>query len=357
MGTFLAQDQPGPFRPAVQVDHAGRLGHPGALPQVVVGLDRRMPARLGDQDRRSPGSASRRGIRRRTRPPLSAGGRERVRRAGRIRAGQQPRPGSGSSGRGRACSGSAANARSSTVMWSAAVFDPAFPARSRPASASPPATSGRSRKHSNGWNPNVFFHVAAAFSFSLCAIVIGGVEVQTQLSGQVRAGTGGPRRLAGRRPRRPDRRRDARRRPGPAPATSSGIDATGPSRSSRSTEHADPADRVRAVGDRDREVGEHPTRRMQPPTLIGVGQRRRHGVDQTGLLSHLPQQPDPGMRDHARAVRRHLDPPPYPLATLHHGSASPLGQLELSQVQVSQAGKALSRSHPASTQSRVKDAG
>ena len=79
---------------------------------------------------------------------------------------------SGSPGRGRACSGNAAIAISRTVTWSAAVFDPALPARSSPASASPPATSGRSRNASNGWNPNVLFHVAAAFSFSLCATVI-----------------------------------------------------------------------------------------------------------------------------------------------------------------------------------------
>ena len=80
-------------------------------------------------------------------------------------------PGS-SPGMGRACSGSAASAMSSTLMWSAAVFEPALPLRSSPASASPPAMSGRSRKHSSGWNPNVFFQVAAAFSFSLCAMVI-----------------------------------------------------------------------------------------------------------------------------------------------------------------------------------------
>ena len=57
-------------------------------------------------------------------------------------------------------------------MWSMAVFEPAFPGLSSPANASPPATSGRSRKHSSGWNPKVRFQVAAAFSFSLCAIVM-----------------------------------------------------------------------------------------------------------------------------------------------------------------------------------------
>ena len=57
-------------------------------------------------------------------------------------------------------------------MWSVAVFDPAFPGRSRPARASPPAMSGRSKKHSNGWNPNVRFQGAAAFPSSLWLIVI-----------------------------------------------------------------------------------------------------------------------------------------------------------------------------------------
>ena len=57
---------------------------------------------------------------------------------------------SGSPGRGRWLSGSAASAWSSTAMWSAVVFEPAFPARSGPARASPPAMSGRSRNASSG---------------------------------------------------------------------------------------------------------------------------------------------------------------------------------------------------------------
>lgn len=52
------------------------------------------------------------------------------------------------------------------------MLEPALPGRNKPASASPPAISGRSRKHNRGWNPNVRFHVAAAFSFSEWAIVI-----------------------------------------------------------------------------------------------------------------------------------------------------------------------------------------
>lgn len=51
---------------------------------------------------------------------------------------------------GRHPAGSAANAWSSTLMWSAAVFEPALPLRSSPASASPPAISGRSRNANKG---------------------------------------------------------------------------------------------------------------------------------------------------------------------------------------------------------------
>jgi hypothetical protein len=46
MGAFLAQDQPRPFRPRRQVDHAGGLGDPGAVAQPLV-FDRRVPALAG----------------------------------------------------------------------------------------------------------------------------------------------------------------------------------------------------------------------------------------------------------------------------------------------------------------------
>ena len=58
------------------------------------------------------------------------------------------------------CEGSDANAHPSTVMWSAVVLLPALPARSSPASASPPAMSGRSKNTSSGWNPKVFLFSA-----------------------------------------------------------------------------------------------------------------------------------------------------------------------------------------------------
>src|SRR5258708_15642432 len=61
------------------------------------------------------------------------------------------------SGSGRHRGGRDANACASTVMWSAAVLDPARPVRSSPARASPPAISGGARKaHSRG-GPQGFF--------------------------------------------------------------------------------------------------------------------------------------------------------------------------------------------------------
>ena len=74
-------------------------------------------------------------------------------------------------------------------------------------------------------------------------------------------------------------------------------------------QHRDPADGIRPVGHRDRQVGEHPPRRMHRQTLVGVQQRRAHPLDQAGVLGHLPQQPDPGVRDHALPVRADLHPP------------------------------------------------
>jgi hypothetical protein len=43
VGTFLAQDQPGPVRPGRQVHQCGGVGHPGAVADAAVGLDRRIP--------------------------------------------------------------------------------------------------------------------------------------------------------------------------------------------------------------------------------------------------------------------------------------------------------------------------
>jgi len=160
--------------------------------------------------------------------------------------------------------------------------------------------SERSKKHNSGWNPNVGFQVAAAFSFSV-RDGDGGVEVQQELSIQVGAGAGRPRSRPSRGPRdlhilemvvvdtvqHPPRGRHRRDRPVK-------ILTVG--------EHRDPGDRIRAVSDRDREIGEDPPWWMEPSATVGGGQRRRDRVDQTGVLGHLSQQPDPRMR-HPRRRR------------------------------------------------------
>jgi hypothetical protein len=79
-------------------------------------------------------------------------------------------------------SGICCSARSSTVMWSAVVFDPARPSRSSPDKAS----RVLSRKQNSGWNPNVFFQVRVAFSLSEWQITIEASRSNT------RPGTGRP---------------------------------------------------------------------------------------------------------------------------------------------------------------------
>jgi hypothetical protein len=61
--------------------------------------------------------------------------------------------------RRRACPGSCARASFVAVMWSSAVFEPAFPGRSMMASGSPEPPALWSANTVRGWNPKVFFHV------------------------------------------------------------------------------------------------------------------------------------------------------------------------------------------------------
>ena len=73
-------------------------------------------------------------------------------------------------------------------------------------------------------------------------------------------------------------------------------------------EMADPGHTIGAVRDRRGQIGEHPTRVMQPRTLERI---RQHFADlrrQTRQVSDLPQQPNPGMRNHPDAVSGNLQP-------------------------------------------------
>ena len=193
-------------------------------------------------------------------------------------------------------------------MWSAAVLDPALPVRRIPANASPPATSGRSRKHNNGWKPNVCFHVGAASSFSECAIVI--VASKSRHSADPGFGAAPAAHARSRAVARADRTR-------PRCAASIrfnsrhvvGIDATGPNRSFRSPSTAIPLTAVRTISDRARQIGEHPTRGMHRHRPCTCPAARRVIPATARELGQLPQQPDPRVGHHTPAIRADLDPP------------------------------------------------
>ena len=50
MRPFLAQDQPGPGRPAAHVHQSGGLSDPGALTDAAAGINRRIPTVGGVED-------------------------------------------------------------------------------------------------------------------------------------------------------------------------------------------------------------------------------------------------------------------------------------------------------------------
>lgn len=122
------------------------------------------------------------------------------------------------------------------------------------ANASPPATSGRSRKHSSGWNPKVRFQVAAAFCFSEWLMLI--VASKSRHNSPVRSGAAPA--------------AHAFARAAQTPSSWSGPDAVQhpprrrhrgdrPEQFSPIAQRRDAADHVRASSDRGRRISEHPT--------------------------------------------------------------------------------------------------
>lgn len=71
--------------------------------------------------------------------------------------------------------------------------------------------------------------------------------------------------------------------------------------------HRDARDRVRAIGDRHRQIAEHPPRHMYRNTRVGIQQRSRDPAGQARALGHLAQQADP-----ARLVRSTVSRPQCP---------------------------------------------
>ena len=141
-----------PFGQLVQVEQAGDLGDPGAVAGLAVGVVGRGPRRWRDQRGElvddGLGQAEPDRVRQTaaTVQPVE----ELVGAAGRRRCGSAPSARAGARPGVRAAGASACRM---TVMWSAAVFDPAFPGRSSTASGSPVPAGPWSTNAHNGWNP------------------------------------------------------------------------------------------------------------------------------------------------------------------------------------------------------------
>jgi hypothetical protein len=144
------------------------------------------------------------------------------------------------------------------------------------------------------------------------------VEIDGQFPGQVRAGS---------------------RRPGPVPRGGPGPGQGGqvsgvdpfqkpprggvgrdrPEQTRPMGQGLDPANAVRPIRERNREIGEHLTRCVRPRTAVGVRERDGHRLDQTGLGAKFPPQLTPRLRHDPPAVPAHGPPS----STLHPRGAFP----------------------------------
>ena len=209
--------------------------------------------------------------------------------------------------------GSWASASRAASMWSAAVFEPAFPGRSTMASGSPFPSAPWSAQAVIGWNPKVFFQVGAACSFSECAITMVASR-STVTRPAVRAGRGVPGQRPGplprRRPRGPDRLQRPRQVRGQR------ADQPGHHRVRRDRpgqlrllpQHRDVGQAVPAQRDRGGQVRDDLPRVVDRPRRPPPGQARRQAPAQAGHPHRLPQQDRPGLGHQAPAVSRHRDP-------------------------------------------------
>ena len=127
---LLADDDPHPRRPALQLQQAGDVRDPGALADLPVAVIGRRPAVRGHfqdrglhllGDRHADGVVQTPGLRGQPFQEL-------------VRAAAGVGPDQRLAAQGR---GSCASASRAVSMWSAAVFDPAFPGRRSRASGSP----------------------------------------------------------------------------------------------------------------------------------------------------------------------------------------------------------------------------
>ena len=194
-------------------------------------------------------------------------------------------------------------------MWSAAVFDPAFPARSSRASGSPLPACPWSAHAVMGWNPNVFFQVGAASCFSEWAITIVASRSTVTSPPPRRARVPGqrPGPLPRRRPGRPDRLQRPRQVPGQL------ADQPGHHRVRRDRprqlrllpQHRDVGQAVTAQRHRRGQVRDDLARVVDRPRRPPPGQALRQAPAQAGDPHRLPQQDRPGLGDQPPAVSGH----------------------------------------------------
>ena len=85
-------------------------------------------------------------------------------------------------------------------------------------------------------------------------------------------------------------------------------------------QHRQIRDRLTAIGQHHRHVGQHPATIMTTTTLPGRRHRHRQRPAQPDRVSHISEQSRPDMIRHTRAATSDLQPRP-PTITLHHGSA------------------------------------
>ena len=253
---FPADDDPHPGRPAAQVEQAGDLGDVGAVADLAVGVDRRRPRPLRHVVMALVNAVFLVGkpteySNRRPRTwawPVSQSSSSWV----------APAPSARTSSLRRCAAGTWAMARVRTSMWSPAWLLPALPGRSVTASSSVVL----SHHTPSGWNPKPPLNVAAACSFSECAVTKRGVDVQHHHLAEVGAGDLWTPARCGSRPhtcRRTLARAFSTRFSAAGVASSSarhtvGADATGPSSPPWWRKHVDVGDRLTAGGQHHRHV-------------------------------------------------------------------------------------------------------
>ena len=208
------------------------------------------------------------------------------------------------SGSGRHAAGSEANAWSRTVMWSAAVFDPAFPALSSPAKGLTAGDLGAVQKRQQRVMAEGLLPRRRRLGF-----VVGMVDDQGGVisiySGRPRVGAApaaqAAARAAARAPRTLGRCAASMRE-----STSRHIvvvEALAPNTCSRSA-HSCPTPSMQSAPSATAAARSANTSRgIHPRPLVGVSQRGRDLGGQPGLVGQFPQQPHPGVR-HPVAVRR-----------------------------------------------------